>query len=490
MRKIFSILFVCIVSSAFSQTKTKINETFLFRTEIKKDSKGKFYGSFSSNFLIESPKIGEKVKVFSIRSDKTTDLENPQGVGIISGTDGETEVFLDIEFNKRKDVELIKKTKTAIVKLKVLIPTTEYRSIFFEMLKNAIYMQDVYEEKYFYDMTEILYSDSKDIEQQILEEILADVKTTATAMREQMESPAVTDGRFKETDVFLAMDNSTTEDLMSFLRYIQSRPRKYQGITWKSSEIYATWIISGAPSTYVDIIELLFKNINNNDAFRKYVKSVEPNYYDKFAERLRKLAKSELENMKYSEAEKYLLIVEKIGLDLFKTETVGWNYISYGKIHSAKQENNKAIQKYKSAIENFTKSENQAGLLVSYNEISNSLILTNKKADNKKAIKYCKKAIEIVEPLDITQDIKNILALVYQNYGNAYMNLKKYKGAIKVYNTGLGYVKEESALSLKRCSALYMQLSEVYKLLEDTKNEKKYNALMVETYKKYEDKLK
>jgi len=393
MKKIFILILACITVQGFAQTIYE-TDTFLYNTKVKMYDNGDYYGYFEISSDMVAPEIGSEFEIFSIFSENAIDLDNPQATCKINHLMEGQGISFDINFNSANDVGLIKETGKAIVKIEVKVPVNDYRSILYTIFKNAIYMQDVYEKNHFYWIHNMLGSDSKEKEKKILENMLADIKFTAEAMKKQMKSPSVTGGRFAGTDMFSAMENSTTEDIMSFLRYVELKPRRYQGNTWKFSEIYATWINAGSPSTYDDIVELLFNNFENETNFQKFLKGVEYDSYDILAEYLREHADEATLKEDYKTAIKYIKVIEKIGLDSLSKESIGWHNISYAKIYSAKKELDKAIQKYQIAIEHFTKSETKAGLLVAYNDIANTLNSTNKKANYKKATKYCIKAVD------------------------------------------------------------------------------------------------
>ena len=43
------------------------------------------------------------------------------------------------------------------------------------------------------------------------------------------------------------MADCNTDDIRKFLEFVIARPRSYAGKEWKVSEIFATWLINGAP---------------------------------------------------------------------------------------------------------------------------------------------------------------------------------------------------------------------------------------------------
>jgi hypothetical protein len=57
---------------------------------------------------------------------------------------------------------------------------------------------------------------------------------------------------FDGKKLFDAMEMTTRQQLVEFLKYINARPGNYAGNTWKLSEIFATWIVSKAPQVIQD----------------------------------------------------------------------------------------------------------------------------------------------------------------------------------------------------------------------------------------------
>lgn len=69
-------------------------------------------------------------------------------------------------------------------------------------------------------------------------------------MQQQMpeNDQLISDGIFKGKRLFNAMQAATRKDLELFLKYVNARPKNYAGNNWKITEVFATWIVSGAPT--------------------------------------------------------------------------------------------------------------------------------------------------------------------------------------------------------------------------------------------------
>ena len=57
----------------------------------------------------------------------------------------------------------------------------------------------------------------------------------------------IEEGRYKGGKLLEKMKNVSVSDVLLFLEYVNARPSKYKGNTWKISETFATWMHGGAP---------------------------------------------------------------------------------------------------------------------------------------------------------------------------------------------------------------------------------------------------
>lgn len=100
------------------------------------------------------------------------------------------------------------------------------------------------------NLTTTMQLKTSEDEMSLLTKLQDDVKFTGKVMHEENDKQdmVITDGRFKTLKLFAAMQTITVADVKYFLEYINARPEKYAGHTWKFSEIMATWMVSGAPT--------------------------------------------------------------------------------------------------------------------------------------------------------------------------------------------------------------------------------------------------
>lgn len=102
--------------------------------------------------------------------------------------------------------------------------------------------------KLFYNVEEA-WSFSDNDEGDYLIKMVEDIKQTATEMMtlQPSNNMLIEEGKYKGAKLFDKMKTISTTDVISFLDYVNARPNKYKGHTWKVSETFATWLVSGAP---------------------------------------------------------------------------------------------------------------------------------------------------------------------------------------------------------------------------------------------------
>jgi hypothetical protein len=94
-----------------------------------------------------------------------------------------------------------------------------------------------------------IFSITREQETALLDSMVSDIRYTGSAMLQQMpdQNQLIDDGIYKGQKLFDAMQAATRSQLIDFLTYIKARPSKYAGHSWKVSETFATWMVSGTP---------------------------------------------------------------------------------------------------------------------------------------------------------------------------------------------------------------------------------------------------
>ena len=424
--------------------------------------------------------------VYAIYAGENVELNFPQGHVQIDKIEQEESPAV-IAFNESADVAIIKNMKRGLVETAVLLPKKPFRSIFFHLVKNCIFLADVFEENDFYSLDKILLEDSYELEQKIIAELLTETKFVAEAMREQMTPPMITAGRFAGSDLFSAMENSTPADIMSFLRYMKLRPRKYQGITWKFSEIYATWIDSGAPATEGDLKDLLLDNLGDTTELERFTNGSTPAALASFSENWRKEAQQAIENEHFTQAEKLLEIALYAAGKSGYHEAVAWSYFGQGDFHDALNEDEKARLNFSESAEYFEKAGSEVGIIAARNNEGRALINMGKYelalAPLKEAEKLCSYFLENEKG----ELIASVYAQVQKNIGESYRGSGNNELALEALKYGLELVEgRKDELSVKRKAMIMMTLSEIYGETGKGRFKEKYETSAIEAWKEYE----
>ncbi len=104
-------------------------------------------------------------------------------------------------------------------------------------------------EEFFYNRGDVFLNWNKDKEDEVLDSIIADIHFTGNYFKENNPSmnQKIISGFYKNRLVLDIMMTVRPKDLSDFLNYIIARPNMYAGNNWKISEIFATWLVAGAP---------------------------------------------------------------------------------------------------------------------------------------------------------------------------------------------------------------------------------------------------
>lgn len=94
---------------------------------------------------------------------------------------------------------------------------------------------------------DLMQQPAKDFEAEILPLMLAEIQAQA-AKAGQVYTQPLNDGLFAGQSLQATMQNSTLEDLQDFLDFVLADAENYLGRSWKLAEVYASWLINGAPA--------------------------------------------------------------------------------------------------------------------------------------------------------------------------------------------------------------------------------------------------
>jgi hypothetical protein len=130
-----------------------------------------------------------------------------------------------------------------------LIPETGERTdIFYLPARYAISFSTVADSVLF-SAAEGLAAWSQNRTTKVLEAMAADIRFTGKAMLEQSDGQQqrIQGGDYDGKMLFDAMTEIQPEAVVSFLSYVNARPIKYAGHSWRIAEVFATWMTNGTP---------------------------------------------------------------------------------------------------------------------------------------------------------------------------------------------------------------------------------------------------
>ncbi len=138
--------------------------------------------------------------------------------------------------------------------LYVLVPKTDvYTVLLVKLAAHYIELDNVYDEP-FYDRTTIFQQWTAADEKAAIDSMVNDIHFTGNYFLQNNpdQNVLITSGDFSGKRALEVMTQCTAAQLSNFLKYIVARPRMYAGSKWKITEIFATWLTSGAPTPVAD----------------------------------------------------------------------------------------------------------------------------------------------------------------------------------------------------------------------------------------------
>jgi hypothetical protein len=137
--------------------------------------------------------------------------------------------------------------KNDILYTKIYYPA-KYKGRVYNLVKDAIYFEHIGGGN-FYDFNSPALLDEQ-MENKLTDSLVADIKFTGSELFKQNDGQDqdISSGIFKGKKLFAAMQTITVGNVNDFIDYVIARPGKYIGNTWKISETFATWMVSGTPT--------------------------------------------------------------------------------------------------------------------------------------------------------------------------------------------------------------------------------------------------
>lgn len=118
-----------------------------------------------------------------------------------------------------------------------------------KLASHFIQLQDVYE-KSFYDNYTVFSQWTQSGEKALIDSIVKDIQFTGNYFSQNNPTmdKLIAKGTFKNKKILTVMIECLSAYVKDFINYVIARPRLYAGRKWKVSEVFATWILEGAPA--------------------------------------------------------------------------------------------------------------------------------------------------------------------------------------------------------------------------------------------------
>lgn len=118
-----------------------------------------------------------------------------------------------------------------------------------KLAAHFIRLQDVYDHP-FYDRYVIFTRWTEADDRNFVDSLVADIRFTGEYFQTHDPSmdQVIQQGAFAGKKVLSLMQTCEQGWVIDFIRYMLDRPKLYAGGSWKISEIFATWLTSGAPT--------------------------------------------------------------------------------------------------------------------------------------------------------------------------------------------------------------------------------------------------
>lgn len=197
--------------------------------------------------IVEKPQwaLVKKGQTFLLKSiwrkegDKTANI-GAGTVSILNDDDMEAKAMM----NKGAQVQ---KGDLAMFLLPLKLPAKK-DTLFFKFARLGIGLKTVLDSS-FYDRSQMILDPGSYDVSAMIQGMAEDIRYTAKEMiaANDAQDQMIDSGPFKGMRLFDAMLKATDADVFDFLRYVYFFPDKYMAHEWRVSEVYATWLINGAP---------------------------------------------------------------------------------------------------------------------------------------------------------------------------------------------------------------------------------------------------
>jgi len=501
MKKVLYLIFCLVLPSLlFAQNYEDFYLKFWVLSDIEKSASNfkVTVRSNANNVVLDEDHVGSVMYLYT--KNATREL-NEVGTVTYTGME-EGSLIFEVQVPVNQSNEELISQRNGLLKVRAASNSKAKNTLVYEMYRLNIGMYDVYGTKNLLSGTTTYDKEKLSADEHFIPELLKEVIFVAGEMRTQMESPTVKTGRFIGMDMFTAMEKSTYWDVYSFLTYVKAKPYKYQGVNWKFSEIYATWIDGGTPGLIEmetrEIYESVKEKMLNEWAFdakrdfeMNFLLGIDQEILKGISSEFKREVDMALTNENIADAYKYYYAAEKIARFMDDPEEIAWCHHKHGQICVVDERFEQGIEAYIDALQIFKEVKNEAAQIIVYNDLGSAYNTSAKDSkDFTAGIKSLQKALNLTKEFPKDHKVfSSVTALIYSNLGDSYAGLEKFDKALNNYNTGLEYTNVKGTTALKRKARLEMKISIVYETLGNETKQKQFEEKAVYTYREYEAEL-
>lgn len=341
-----------------------------------------------------------------------------------------------------------------LVEISTDIPDLEYRSVFFDLVKNAIDFADN-DSEIIFGRDDVLLFDSPEFEMEILGQMAQFVRDTGEMIRPMIpDNPQwdldITGGRYAGLKLVDAMEKTTEAEVKAFLMFVNSFPGKYIGQTWKINETFATWLINDAPPGSEELRDMFLAE-TDEDRFAQLVTENAGTLDDGiFTTNWNNEAEAFGEESRFEEAFALSDVIAKIANQLGDKSMYAYMLFSRADIEASNENLQQSVAHYEEAIVLFDELGDSNGKALATNNLGNKL---NDLDRYEEASELFATAIELKKQQMIdnpTTDYRNSLASSYYGRGKSLVNLGKLNDALASYLSADSLYVSEGSLSSQR----------------------------------------
>lgn len=369
------------------------------------------------------------------------------------------------------------------VQISLPVKNNYEQSIFFPLIRQNIMLSTLYD-KPLVDVRSLLQNNNAEKENLLIESIVSDIHSAGDSVSNKTDIPTISGGKFDGIALDNAMNQTNSDDVARFLRYIISQPKSYRSQTWRVSEIYAAWLLSQSPYAAEDLKQIVLDAQASNDwttFTSRYKNVITPKLIEKWNSEASQFADNKKFEDAYARIDISILCAEAIK----DTLLAAWTYTTAGDIATKENNPDYALEMFSKAQEKFKIKKNDYGIAMTQNNIA-SIYIANNQIDEAKEL--LESAWDLVNKGKEEFPIFEFFILqsyINRNLADTYFYKRKYSQAAKIYLEALNLIQPlNTAETDKMKAATYQRIADTYAEMGKKTDAQEYYAKVMEMSKK------